>query len=198
MGGDSVTVTIGILLFDGADELDFVGPLDVFSYASGWGSNGRVVTIGREIGVLRGGNGLSFLPAATLADYPALDVLVIPGGMGVDAVIADPQMLDWIRSISANARWVCSVCTGAFVLQAAGLTDGKRVTTHSGMTAKLRATGTGTVVDGERFVVDGNLVTAAGVSAGIDMALWVVAQLYGTDHARTVRAQLDYDPAPPV
>ena len=195
--GWDMPVTIGILVFDGVDELDFVGPLDVFSYATGWGHNGRVLTVGARRTVFRGVNGLSFMAGHDLANCPPIDVLVVPGGIGVEALLADKAVLDWVIQVAASAQWICSVCTGAFILQAVGLTEGRRITTHSAMTDRLRAANKGIVVEGERFVADGNIVTAAGVSAGIDMSLWVVGQIYGEDHARTVQANLDYNPVPP-
>lgn len=192
-----MSVVCGILVFDGVDELDFVGPLDVFSYASGWGRNGKVLTIGRHEGALRGVNGLKFEAQYTIRNAPPIDILIVPGGRGTEALSKDQAVLDWINERAAHARFVCSVCTGSFVLQAAGLTDQRRITTHSKMIAQLRAAGSSEVVSGERFVTDGNIVTAAGVSAGIDMALWVVGEVYGAEHAKSVRASLDYNPAPP-
>lgn len=193
-----MSVTVGILVFDGVDELDFVGPLDVFSYAANWGLNGnKVVTIGSQLTQLRGVNGLAFTAQHDLSDSPHLDVIVVPGGHGTSQLAKDEVVLEWVRSVAASARWICSVCTGSFVLQAAGLTEGRQITTHSGMIDQLKMAKSGNVVEGQRYVVDGNLVTSAGVSAGIDMSLWVVAQIYGEDHARTVRTNLDYNPAPP-
>lgn len=190
-----MAITMGILIFDGVDELDFVGPLDVFG-AAGWGRDDtRVVTIGSRLTPFRGVNGLNFTAAHDFANAPALDVLVVPGGLGTDALVRDEAVLDWLRLTARDVRWLCSVCTGAFVLQAAGLTDGRQITTHSGATGLLRSIHTGAVIDGQRYVIDGNLVTAAGVSAGIDMALWVVGQLYGQEHAATVQGLIEYCPA---
>lgn len=192
-----MSVTVGILLFDGVDELDFVGPLDVFG-AAGWGRDDtKVVTIGSRRTPFRGGNGLAFTAAHDLSDAPQLDVVVVPGGHGTTQLVEDKEVLDWVRAAAASARWICSVCTGSFVLQAAGLTEGRRITTHSMAVELLRSANSGHAVAGERYVVDGNMVTSAGVSAGIDMSLWVVGQIYGEDHARAVRALLDYYPAPP-
>lgn len=195
-----MSVTVGILVFDGVDELDFVGPLDVFG-AAGWGRDDtKVVTIGSRPTLFRGGNGLSFTAEHDFSDAPQLDVIVVPGGFGTYQLVEDQLVLEWLRAVAASARWICSVCTGSFVLDPAGLTEGRRFTTHSGALDLLRSTKSaksGHVVDGQRYVVDGNLVTAAGVSAGIDMSLWVVGQLYGEDHARTVKANLEYYPEPP-
>lgn len=193
-----MTLTVGILVFDGVDELDFVGPLDVFAYAAMLSQNkGRIVTIGTRTGPLQGGNGLRFLTDHNIVDAPPLDVLIIPGGSGTDQLVDEQPVLDWIRETAAAATWLCSVCSGSFVLQAAGLVEGRRITTHSMGVERLRLANSGHPVENQRYVVDGNMVTSQGVSAGIDMSLWVVGQLYGEDHARTVRAYLDYNPEPP-
>lgn len=193
-----MSVTAGILVFDGVDELDFVGPLDVFSYAAEWGRNGNeVAIIAAEVASFRGVNGLTFTPQYDFANAPELDVIVVPGGHGTKRLVQDERILTWLRGASGSARWICSVCTGSFVLQAAGLVDGKQITTHSGMIEQLKSVHAGDVVSGERFVVDGNVVTSAGVSAGIDAALWVVGELYGPAHAQAVRQNLDYNPLPP-
>ena len=107
------------------------------------------------------------------------------------------MLIDWICKASARCTWVTSVCTGALLLHEAGIARGKRVTTHWGFIPTLRERGDITVLDNARYVRDGNLVTAAGVSAGIDMALWLVGQIHGREHARTVQRLMEYDPAPP-
>lgn len=191
-------LTVGILVFDGVDELDFVGPLDVFSYASLLSDiDDAVFTVGSRLTPFRGGNGLRFLAEHDFATAPNIDVLIVPGGGGTDQLIEDRAALDWIKRTANNATWTCSVCSGAYVLQAAGLTAGRRITTHSMGMDRLHLGRAGIPVEGERYVVDGNLVTAQGVSAGIDMTLWVVGQLYGEDHGKKVRAYLDYFPEPP-
>jgi transcriptional regulator GlxA family with amidase domain len=187
--------TTGILLFDEAEELDFVGPLEVFAMARKEGD--RVVTIAEGDGPVRGNLGLRVLPDHTIADAPPLDVLVVPGGVGTRREAENPAILDWIKQAAANCTWVTSVCTGSMLLEAAGVVGGRRVTTHWAMIDSFRQKEGVTVLDGRRYVRDGNVVTAAGVSAGIDMALWVVGQLYDVDHARAVQRFMEYDPAPP-
>jgi transcriptional regulator GlxA family with amidase domain len=187
--------TTGILLFDEAEELDFVGPLEVFAMARKDGD--RVVTIAEGDGPVRGNLGLRVLPDHTIADAPPLDVLVVPGGFGTRREAENPAILDWIKQAAANCTWVTSVCTGSMLLEAAGVVGGRRVTTHWAMIDSFRQKEGVTVLDGRRYVRDGNVVTAAGVSAGIDMALWVVGQLYDVDHARAVQRFMEYDPAPP-
>jgi transcriptional regulator GlxA family with amidase domain len=187
--------TTGVLLFDGAEELDFVGPWEVFTMARAEGD--QVLTIAQNDGPVTSAKGLRVLPDATFAEAPPLDVLIVPGGQGTRREVDNGALLDWVKSTAAACTWVTSVCTGSFVLHAAGLLEGRRATTHWGSIDRLRDKPDITVVDDMRFVRDGNVVTAAGVSAGIDMALWVVGQLYGIPHARTVQRWMEYDPAPP-
>ena len=187
--------TTGILLFDEAEELDFVGPLEVFGMARQDGD--RVVTIAEGAEPVRANLGLRVVPDHTVADAPSLDVLVVPGGLGTRREAENGVLLDWIKQAAAGCTWVTSVCTGSMLLEAAGVIDGRNVTTHWAMIDTFREKGTVTVLDSRRYVRDGNVVTAAGVSAGIDMSLWVVGQLYGIDHARGVQRMMEYDPAPP-
>jgi transcriptional regulator GlxA family with amidase domain len=137
------------------------------------------------------------LPDHRFADAPPLDIVLVPGGIGTRREEDNPVLLDWLRAVGTRARWVTSVCTGAALLAASGLARGKRVTTHWSYVETLRQRGDVTVLERRRFVRDGNLVTSAGVSAGIDMALWLVGQLRDPDFARTVQRWIEYDPAPP-
>jgi transcriptional regulator GlxA family with amidase domain len=187
--------TTGILLFDEVEELDFAGPYEVFTTAKQAGD--EVVTIAATADPIRGFNGLRVIPDHGFADAPALDVLIVPGGMGTRPLADDPTHIDWIKSTAAACTWVTSVCTGAILLNSAGLLSGRRATTHWAYVETLREQTDVTVVDDERYVVDGNVVTAAGVSAGIDMSLWLVGQLYTIKHARDVQRVIEYDPAPP-
>jgi len=142
-------------------------------------------------------NGLRVLPDHSFEDAPALDVLLVPGGMGTRREVDNPVLIDWIRTVGKDCEWVTSVCTGALLLHEAGFAKGKRVTTFWNFIEELRARGDVTVLDGPRYVRDGNLVTSAGVSAGIDMALWLVGEIHSPDVARTVQRGIQYDPAPP-
>jgi len=187
--------TTGILLFDEIEELDFAGPYEVFTTAKKEGD--AVVTIAATADPIKGFNGLKVLPDLGFADAPALDVLVVPGGWGTRALASDAPTLEWIKAKASECTWVTSVCTGAILLDAAGLLEGKRVTTHWAYVDTLREQPHLTVVDDERYVVDGNVVTAAGVSAGIDMSLWLVGQMYDVKHARDVQHVIEYHPAPP-
>lgn len=190
-----MSITTGVLLFEGAEELDFVGPWEVFAQARIEGDS--VVSIAERLDPIRCAKGMRVLPDHTLEDAPALDVLLIPGGQGTRVEAENPVLLDWIAKVAPACRWVTSVCTGVFMLHAAGPARGKQVTTHWASIERLRAEDDVTVHENLRYVRDGNLVTSAGVSAGIDMALWVVGQIYGVEHARVTRYAMEYDPAPP-
>jgi transcriptional regulator GlxA family with amidase domain len=190
--------TYGLLVFDDAEELDFVGPWEVFT-ASGMlrGDGDSAVLIAEQARPVRCAKGMRVLPDHTLADHPALDVLLVPGGQGTRREVTNPALIGWIQAVSATASWTTSVCTGALLLHEAGPARGRRVATHHGFEDALEARGDVTVVRDARYVVDGSLVTSQGVSAGIDMALWLVGALHGRDHARAVRRYIQYEPAPP-
>jgi transcriptional regulator GlxA family with amidase domain len=190
-----MSVTTGILLFDDVEELDFVGPYEVFGMARTDGD--RLVTIAERPDPVRGAKGLQVVPDCTFADAPALDVLVVPGGWGTRREAENPVLLDWIAAVAPGCTWVTSVCTGAFLLHAAGVARGRELTTHWGSIDRLRDLPETTVHEHVRYVRDGNVVTSSGVSAGIDMALWVVGQLYGVHHARATQYAMQYEPAPP-
>ncbi len=191
-------VTIGIVLFQGAEELDWAGPYEVFGMATKTVENARVVTIAESLEAVTGFNGLRVLPDYDFKGAPDLDVVLVPGGQGTRKEVDNPVMTDWLAKIAPRCQWVTSVCTGALLLHGAGLTDDKRVTTHWGFIDRLRECAPKATVLGDvRYVRDGNLVTAAGVSAGIDMSLWLVGQIWGVDHARGTQRFMEYDPAPP-
>ena len=189
-------ITTGILLYEGMEELDFAGPFEVFGMAGLNNEDDRVVTIA-ESSPVRAWNGLRVLADYGFDDAPQLDVLVVPGGFGSREQVDNPKIIDFIRKASASCQWVTSVCTGALLLHEAGPARGKNLTTHWSFIEGMRERGDATVKENVRYVRDGNLVTAAGVSAGIDMSLWVVGQIYGVDHARQVQRFMEYDPAPP-
>lgn len=192
-------VRIGILVFEGAEELDYVGPWEVFTMSrerlADTGEHGaEVLLLGPTTAPVTSAKGLVVVPELALADAPPLDVLLVPGGRGTRRAREDAGLLAAISRAAEPCRFVTSVCTGSSVLVAAGLADGRRVTTHWIALDALRAGGRCTVVEGVRFVRDGRLVTSAGVSAGIDMALWLVGDLFGPEHAETVRHWIDYRP----
>ena len=199
-----MTRSLGILVFDDVEELDFTGPFEVFGMANevasrmGLGPAFDVKLIAEQSGMVRGAHGLKFQPDLTTAACDKLDILLVPGGQGTRREVANRPLLAWISTIAARAEWVTSVCTGALLLCAAGPAQGKRVTTHWAFIETLRARGEAAEVVADcRYVRDGNLVTSAGVSAGIDMALWLAGVLHGPEFARKVRRAMEYDPSPP-
>jgi len=199
-----VTLRIGILVFDDAEELDFVGPWEVFTMANEMAKRmGReaphaVRLVAERDAPVRCAKGMRVLPDTTTGQCGALDVLLVPGGQGTRREVNNTALLEWIVATAATATWTTSVCTGALLLTAAGPAKGKRVTTHWAFVETLRARNEASeVVANYRYVRDGNIVTAAGVSAGIDMALWLVGEWHGADFARTVQRGMEYDPAPP-
>ncbi|WP_411122435.1 DJ-1/PfpI family protein [Streptomyces sp. x-19] len=190
--------TYGLLVFDGAEELDFTGPWEVFTASSMLREHvDTALLIAEHPDPVRCNKGMRVLPDHTLDDHPALDVLLVPGGNGTRREVSNPVLIDWIRNTSAGTAWTTGVCTGALLLHEAGPARGRRVATHHLFEDTLQARGDVTVVRDARYVVDGNLVTSQGVSAGIDMALWLVGRLHGRDHARAVRRYIQYEPAPP-
>ena len=190
--------TIGIVLFPDAEELDWAGPYEVFGMATKTVEAARVVTIAESLEPITGFNGLRVLPDYDFSNAPELDVVLVPGGQGTRKEVDNPVMTDWLAKIAPRCQWLTSVCTGALLLHGAGLTDDKRITTHWGFIDQLRERAPkATVLADVRYVRDGNLVTAAGVSAGIDMSLWLVGQIWGVDHARGTQRFMEYDPAPP-
>jgi transcriptional regulator GlxA family with amidase domain len=193
--------TIGIVLFPNVEELDAVGPWEVLSH---WTLNHpedgyRVVTMADSLEPVTCAKGLRLLPDHTLADAPALDVLIYPGGQGTRPHLVDDHRLEWVRNQREHVPLMTSVCTGSLVFAAAGLLENRPATTHwesIDLLAKLDPT-----IDirpTDRFVDDGDLITSSGVSAGIDMALHIVDRLAGRSRAQEVRRGIQYDPEPPV
>ena len=192
---------IGIVLFAEVEELDAIGPWEVLSSwtRSNPGDGYVVCCLSKAGGLVRCAKGLTVQADHSFADAPPLDVLLYAGGRGTRPQLTDAWQLDWVRRQRAAVPLMTSVCTGSLVYAAAGLLRGRPATTHWGsldLLAELDPT-----IDvraDERFVDDGDVVTSAGVSAGIDMALHLVARLAGPDRAREVRRGIQYDPAPPV
>jgi transcriptional regulator GlxA family with amidase domain len=195
-------MNIGILLFDDVEVLDFCGPFEVFSVAAkiGAASGGdplfTVFTLAEHAGLVQAAGGLKVQPDYTINDHPPLDLLLVPGGWGTRREVDNPRLIDWIRAQDAQTELTTSVCMGAFLLGRAGLLEGHRVTTHWGSIERLRrALPSVTVLDDARFVDEGKIVTSAGISAGIDMALHLVARLQGEDLAQQTARQMEYTPA---
>ncbi len=196
--------TIGIFIFDDAEELDFVGPYEVFTMINtvleAQGQPDAVtVTLISEDGLDKTGKkGMRVGAHAAMKDIEHLDVILIPGGLGARVQMKNPAVLDFISRIAPRCEWVTSVCTGSFILAKAGLTQGRKISTYWAAFDEFKKAG----LDGEliahvRYVRDGNLVTSAGVSAGIDMALWLTGQMLSPSFARKVQKAMQYDPAPP-
>jgi transcriptional regulator GlxA family with amidase domain len=190
---------VGIVLFPDVELLDFSGPYEVFSRArSGPGAEPaaeppfRVLTLARTRRTLATFGGLVVTPHYGFHDHPPIDVLVVPGGPGVGALLDDAPTIDWIRGVAAAARLVTSVCTGALLLARAGLLDGRRATTHHGAFDRLAALGDGILVERDARVVDDGVLTAAGVSAGIDLALAVVERRAGREAAVETARVIEY------
>jgi transcriptional regulator GlxA family with amidase domain len=193
-------VQIGIHLFPGVEELDWAGPWEVLAFwATHWPEDGvGVVTLAREAGVIECAKGAKVIPDHTWDTAPPLDVLVYPGGQGTRPQIGDETFRQWVRKQAATGALMTSVCTGALVYADAGLLDGRPATTHWGSLDLLGRLGRDIEVrPDDRFVDDGDIVTAAGVSAGIDMALHLVGRLHSPERAREVRRGIQYDPQPP-
>ena len=181
-----------ILIFDKLTALDAVGPYEVLSRVPGT----ELVFVGPETGPLRTDTGRLGLNAdAVIEDVAEPDVLLVPGGEGNRPLLKDDRVLDWVRGVHEHTTWTTSVCTGSLVLGAAGLLEGKRATTHWAYHDMLEDYGATAV--SERFVEDGKVMTAAGVSAGIDMSLALVARMFHENVARAIQLGIEYDPAPP-
>ncbi len=190
--------TIGILFFENTEELDAVGPWEVFTMAAAQRDEIKVVSISERGGTVKCSKGLRIVMDHSFADAPKLDVLLVPGGMGTRTEVDNPELLAWIAAVAPDCQWVTSVCTGSYLLAEAGPAAGKRITTHWGAIDMVRQRGkAGEVLENIRYVRDGNLLTSAGVSAGIDMALWLMGEMYSPEFARSVQRNMEYDPAPP-
>ena len=179
-----------MLLFPRLTQLDLTGPYEVFARVPG----AEVHLIWKTLEPVRAESGLGLLPTTTFEACPSLDVLCVPGGSGVDAVLEDEDVLTWVRSAARQARYVVSVCTGALALGAAGLLVGRRASTHWA-SRPLLAHFAAQPSD-ERVVVDGSIITGGGVTAGVDIALRSVAELCGQSVAEAIQLAIEYDPQP--
>lgn len=196
-----MSLRIGVVLFDGAEELDWAGPFEVLATWSRLAPEDEVevLTLSPTEEAVRCANGLRVLADHTWNTAPPLDVLVYPGGQGTHEQLGDEAVRGFVRGIAEQGALMTSVCTGSLVYADAGLLDHRPATSHWASMEKLPTLGTNIQVrPHDRFVDDGAVVTAAGVSAGIDMALHLVARLHSPERARQVRRTIQYDPAPPV
>ena len=195
-----MTTRIAVFVFEGAEELDFVGPWEVLTvWAKSFDDDVEVFTVAPTSEPVTCAKGLRVIPDHSLDTAPEFDVLVYPGGEGNRAHIGDEQIRKWLRASAERGALMTSVCTGSLVYADAGLLDGRSATTHWMWTEVLGNLGTDIDVrPNDRFVDAGDVITAAGVSAGIDMALHLVARLASPERAREVKKYIQYDPAPPV
>jgi transcriptional regulator GlxA family with amidase domain len=185
-------VKTSILIFDGITALDAIGPYEVLRSVPGW----EVEFVGKARGEVRTEDGaLGLSVDRSLDEVEAPGIVLVPGGSGNRPLLEDEEVLGWLRRIDRQSRWTTSVCTGSLVLGAAGLLQGRRATGHWLFLEKLRPYGAQPVR--ERWVEDGKVITAAGVSAGIDMALHLVGREAGPEVAQAVQLGIEYDPSPP-
>ena len=182
---------IAVLAFDGLTALDAIGPMQVLSALPG----ARVRWVAAEPGLKRSDAGVALHAEHALDAVPRPDVVVVPGGMDVRPAMNDPRVRAWLAAAHETSTWTTSVCTGSLILGAAGILRGVRATTHWGAVEQLAALGAHPVR--ERVVRDGRVITAAGVSAGIDMALRLAALIAGESVAQTIQLMIEYDPDPP-
>ncbi|WP_299442135.1 DJ-1/PfpI family protein [uncultured Rhodospira sp.] len=184
-------LTVGFLVFPDLMQLDMTGPHEVFAHCP----DTRVLTVAKTPEPVRASGGLRLIPDVSFADCPALDVICVPGGAGVTPLMEDPDTLAFLRGKADTARYITSVCTGSLLLGAAGLLRGRRAACHWMSREMLAAFGA--IPDPARVVRDGPVVTGGGVTAGIDFALTLAAEVFGADTARRVQLAIEYAPAPP-
>ncbi|THD40859.1 DJ-1/PfpI family protein [Enterobacteriaceae bacterium ML5] len=188
---DSACTSIGLILFPALTQLDLTGPYEVFVRAP----NTKVHLIWKNLDLVVSDRGMAIQPTTTFNACPELDVICVPGGPGQINLMEDEEVLSFIRTQSKQAKLVTSVCTGSLVLGAAGLLKGYKATTHWASLDQLALLGAEAV--SERVVHDRNRITGAGVTSGIDFALNVVSEMFGSDIAQNIQLHMEYDPAPP-
>ncbi|MBN1116932.1 MAG: DJ-1/PfpI family protein [Bacteroidales bacterium] len=182
---------IVILLFDNFTALDIIGPYEVLNKLP----NSQIYLAGLEKKVYMDTYGLKIQADYSIDEIPQADILLIPGGFGVDTLIKNTELLNWIQKIDSTTQWTTSVCSGTLLLAQAGLLNGKNCTTH--WRRKEQLSNFNVTVKDERYVQDGKFVTSAGVSAGIDMALYLVSKIAGDQTAKMIQLAIEYDPKPP-
>jgi transcriptional regulator GlxA family with amidase domain len=192
---------IAVFVFPDVEELDFAGPWEVLSsWGRGWPDDAiECFTLAREPGTVTCAKGLRVVPDHDWKSAPAFDLLILPGGRGTRPMLGDAAVIGWLRELADRRVTIASVCTGALLLAKAGLLDGKPATTHHGSLTLLHELGRDIDVQPEaRFVDNGSILTASGVSAGIDLALHLIVRMHSVDRARQLRRHIQYDPSPPV
>ena len=191
--------SVAFVLFNGAEELDFVGPWEVFTMLNAV-APGEVAafTVAETAGIVNCAKGLKVTADHSFASCPPADIILIPGGRGTRTERDNPAMLEFVRRMDAQAEFTTSVCTGALILQSAGLLKGLRATTHWGSIELLKRPGDCEVLENARCVDNGRIVTASGVSAGIDMALHLAGRIWGPEVAMKTQKAMEYYPDPPT
>ena len=190
---------IAIFLFEDVEELDWAGPWEVLAaWMQFYPDEVQVFTVAREEGPIKCAKGLSVLADYTWSNVPEFDVLIYPGGQGTRAQLGDQGIREWVEKAKNSGTLMTSVCTGALVYADVGLLDGRPATTHWASLDLLGTLGQSIEVRRDRWVDDGDVITSAGVSAGIDMALHLVERLQSTERAKEIKRYIQYDPDPPV
>ncbi len=188
-----MAITVGVLVFDGVEEMDFAGPWEVLACVMEGRPDDRILLVSERTGPVVCDKGMRVLPDVTYQDCPPLDVIVIPGGSGARRETGNRKTVAWLRKIAPGCTWITSVCTGTFLLVGSGIAGSRRVTTHHQFIQLLRDTENADVAEGVRIMRDGNIVTAGGVMSGIEMSLWLVGQLFGPDAVSHARDYIAYD-----
>ncbi len=184
---------IAIFLFDDYTALDVIGPYEVLSKLP----DAQIFFVGLEKRAYKDSHGLKIIADYSVAEIIEADILLIPGGFGVDNILKDKVVIDWIKKVNQTSKWTLSVCSGSLLLAEAGLLEGKNCTSHWGRKKQLRSYNVRVTDKYERYVHDGKIITSAGVSAGIDMALYLVGKIAGTQTAQMMQLAMEYDPKPP-
>lgn len=182
---------ITFLFYEGMTTLDIIGPHEVLAHLP----DVTIQRVAKRAGTVRAGFGLELTAENSLSDITQTDILVVPGGGTATSLSHEPDIINWIKAIHKTTQWTTSVCTGSLILGAAGILQGKQATTHWAVLDRLRLWGATSL--SQRIVVDGKIMTAAGVSAGIDMALLLAAKVAGQQVAETLQLGIEYDPEPP-
>ncbi len=184
---------VTIFLFDDYTALDVVGPYEVLSKLP----NCEIFFVGLEKKAYKDSHGLKIIADYNITEIVQTDILLIPGGLGVDKILKDKVIKEWIQEIAKTSQWILSVCAGSLLLAEAGLLEGKKCTSHWGRKKQLRNYNVIVTDTYERYVHDGKIITSAGVSAGIDMALYFVSIIAGEQTAQMIQLAMEYDPKPP-
>jgi transcriptional regulator GlxA family with amidase domain len=184
-------MNIAILLFDNYTALDVVGPYEVLSYLP----NSKICFVATKPGLYKNNKGLQIAAKYSLNDVADPEILMIPGGFGIDSILDDKEILDWVTTAHDKTQWTTSVCSGALLLAEAGILNNRKVTTHWNRVEQLKKYPVEFV--NERYVRDGKIITSAGVSAGIDMSLYLASLVVSEIFAKTIQLAIEYDPKPP-